>query len=175
VLQDVGIGTLDRRAEKSRDLPGAPDLPWDAPANLLHRRAWAHLSGQSRRLRVLTAALPRLPPSAASTYRTNEIYKSGSVEGSRANGGRGMTRRFDPRDLALRGRIGAYRLHASHDPRETTARARAVFRSSFERLVDPHGELPPQERLRRADAARRAHYARLARISATARKKPGRT
>lgn len=86
-----------------------------------------------------------------------------------------MTRRFDPRDLALRGRIGAYRLHASRDPRETTARARAVFRSSFERLVDPQGKLTVQERLRRAEAARRAHYARLARLSANARKKRGPT
>jgi hypothetical protein len=81
-----------------------------------------------------------------------------------------MTRRFDPEEMALRGRIGAYRLHASHDPRETTQRARATFRDAFERIVDPHNELPERERLRRAEAARRAHYARLARLSAAARK-----
>ena len=82
-----------------------------------------------------------------------------------------MNRRFDPRDLALRGRIGAYRLHASRDPRETTSKARATFRSSFEKLVDPEGRLPAGERLRRAEAARQAHYARLARLSANARRK----
>ena len=81
-----------------------------------------------------------------------------------------MRRQFDPGEMALRGRIGAYRLHASRDPRETTQRARAAFRDAFERMVDPHNELPEGERLRRAEAARRAHYARLARLSAVARK-----
>lgn len=82
-----------------------------------------------------------------------------------------MNRRFDPRDLALRGRIGAYRLHASRNPRETTAKARATFRNSFEKLVDPESRLPAAERLRRAEAARTAHYARLAWLSANARRK----
>jgi hypothetical protein len=85
-----------------------------------------------------------------------------------------LTRRFDPDEMALRGRIGAYRLHATRDPAETTRRARAAFRDAFERMVDPHNELPERERLRRAEAARRAHYARLARLSAVARKS-GRT
>lgn len=81
-----------------------------------------------------------------------------------------MRRQFDSDEMALRGRIGAYRLHASRDPRETTRSGRAAFRDSFERIVDPHNELPERERLRRAEAARRAHYARLARLSAVARK-----
>lgn len=72
--------------------------------------------------------------------------------------------------MALRGRIGAFRLHATRDPRETTERARATFRDGFQRLVDPHNELPERERLRRAEAARKAHYARLARLSAVARR-----
>jgi hypothetical protein len=70
---------------------------------------------------------------------------------------------------ALRGRIGAYRLHATHDPRETTEAARRAFWSSFEREVDPDGLLSPQERTRRADHARAAHFARLAYLSARAR------
>jgi hypothetical protein len=72
--------------------------------------------------------------------------------------------------MRLRGRIGALRLHATHDPRTTTAKARQVFRDSFEREVDPAGVLPEDERRRRADSARRAHYARLARLSALARR-----
>jgi hypothetical protein len=36
-------------------------------------------------------------------------------------------RRFDPRDMSLRGRIGAFALHARHDPKETTKPARAAF------------------------------------------------
>jgi hypothetical protein len=72
-------------------------------------------------------------------------------------------RRFDPRDMSLRGRIGAYALHARHDPRETTKPARAAFLARFEAEVDPEGRLPEDERRRRAHAALRAHMARLAR------------
>ncbi len=78
---------------------------------------------------------------------------------------------LDPERAALLGRIGAYRLHATHDPRETTARARAAFLSRFEREVDPNGTLPEHERRRRAEYARKAHFARLALASARARSK----
>ena len=81
-----------------------------------------------------------------------------------------MKRSFDPDEMALRGRIGAYRLHASRDSRETTRRARAAFRDAFDRMVDPRNELSDTERARRAEAARKAHYARLARLSAVARR-----
>jgi hypothetical protein len=74
---------------------------------------------------------------------------------------------------SMRGRIGAHRLHATHDPRITTAKARAVFESRWERDVDPEQVLDPQERARRADAARKAHFARLAYLSAKARAKRG--
>src|SRR5450759_5736534 len=70
---------------------------------------------------------------------------------------------------ALRGRIGAHRLHATHDPRETTKAARSAFWLSFEREVDPDGLLEPEERARRAAHARAAHFARLAYLSARAR------
>jgi hypothetical protein len=81
------------------------------------------------------------------------------------------SRRFDPADMALRGRIGAYRLHATHDPRETTVNARAAFLGRFEREVDPEGILPQSERQRRAEYARRAYFAQLARASAVSRAK----
>jgi len=73
--------------------------------------------------------------------------------------------------MSRRGRIGAYRLHATHDPKETTAAGRAAFLARFEREVDPDGALPVAERQRRAEMARRAHFARLARLSANARRK----
>jgi hypothetical protein len=72
----------------------------------------------------------------------------------------------------LRARIGAFRLHATHDPRETTAAARAAFLARFEREVDPNGVLPSSERTRRAEAAKKAYFARLAYLSARARR-PG--
>ena len=75
----------------------------------------------------------------------------------------------DPQDAALRGRIGAYRLHALHDARETTNKARGTFLKRFEDEVDPLGVLPPGERNRRAMSARKAYFHRLARKSALAR------
>ena len=67
----------------------------------------------------------------------------------------------------LRGRIGAYTLHAKHDPRETTAAARKAFGEKFYAHL-PQG-LSPAERERRATAARKAHMAQLAYLSAQAR------
>jgi len=78
---------------------------------------------------------------------------------------------YDPQEMARRGRIGAYRLHATHDPRETTKAARAAFLARFEREVDPDGTLAPEERARRAEAARKAYFAQLAHKSAKARRR----
>ncbi len=77
---------------------------------------------------------------------------------------------FDPGDMALRGRIGAYRLHATHDSREITSKARETFLGRFEREVDPDGTLPEAERLRRAEHAKKAYFSQLARKSAIARR-----
>ncbi len=74
-------------------------------------------------------------------------------------------------ERVLLGRIGAYTMLSRHDPREVTKKARAAFESKFERDVDPEGVLPVEERLRRAEMARKAHYARLALASAEARRK----
>jgi hypothetical protein len=76
---------------------------------------------------------------------------------------------LSPEIRALRGRLGAYALHAAHDPKLTTAAARSAFLSRFERDVDPHGTLPDAERQRRAAFAKKAHFARLALRSAQAR------
>jgi len=76
---------------------------------------------------------------------------------------------YDPDEMSRRGRIGAHRLHSLYDSRQLTAPGRAAFLAKFERDVDPDGVLPEQERLRRAMHARKAHFARLARLSAIAR------
>ena len=78
---------------------------------------------------------------------------------------------YDPKEMARRGRIGAYRLHATHDPKETTKAAREAFMARFEREVDPDGTLTPEERARRAEAARKAYFAQLAHKSAKARRR----
>jgi hypothetical protein len=73
-------------------------------------------------------------------------------------------------DRSLRGRIGAYRLHATHDPRAITKAARKAILQRFEHEVDPTAELPSGERTRRAQMAMRAYMARLAYRSARARR-----
>lgn len=69
----------------------------------------------------------------------------------------------------LRGRIGAYAQKARHDPAEMTAAARATFLGRFELEVDPDMRLAPADRARRAEAARKAYFARLALRSAEVR------
>jgi hypothetical protein len=76
-----------------------------------------------------------------------------------------------PEERSLRARIAAHSLHAQRDPRETTQKARATFLNRFDREVDPTGVLSPEERKRRAEHARKAHFAKLALKSAQARRK----
>jgi hypothetical protein len=74
-------------------------------------------------------------------------------------------------EAVLRGRVGGLTTHAKHSSDEIAARARAGFNARFEREVDPDGTLPVPERARRAEYARKAHFARLALASARARSK----
>ena len=77
---------------------------------------------------------------------------------------------LSPNEASLRGRIGAYTLHATHDSRETTANARAAFLAKFLDEVDPARVLPEDELQRRAEMAKRAYFARLALKSAKKRR-----
>jgi hypothetical protein len=72
---------------------------------------------------------------------------------------------------SLAGRIGGLTLAATHDPHEYTAPARHAFLAQFEHQVDPEGTLLPAERARRAEAARKLYFARLALKSAQARRR----
>lgn len=78
---------------------------------------------------------------------------------------------INPADMAMRGRIGAHVTHSRYDSRELTSSAREAFLSNFERQVDPDGVLSPEERRRRAEHAKKAHFSRLALKSAEARRK----
>jgi hypothetical protein len=77
---------------------------------------------------------------------------------------------FSPEERSLRGRIGAYRLHSQYDSKEITRAARTAFLAKWAREVDPDSVLPEAERDRRAEAALKAHMARLALKSAQARR-----
>ncbi|WP_222267407.1 hypothetical protein [Modestobacter marinus] len=75
-------------------------------------------------------------------------------------------------DRALIARLAAHESWAKAANRSArTAPARAALVSKFEREVDPNGVLPPAERARRAEHARKAHFTRLALRSAQARRK----
>ncbi len=69
---------------------------------------------------------------------------------------------------SLAGRIGAYALHAKHGA-DTGQAARSAFLRRFEDEVDPERVLMPDERATRAQAARNAHMAKLAYLSAKSR------
>lgn len=71
-----------------------------------------------------------------------------------------------------RARIAAFSLHAKYDSRDVTRAARAAFLARFESEVDPLSTLPVAERQRRAEAAKKAYFLRLARKSAALRAKP---
>jgi hypothetical protein len=73
-------------------------------------------------------------------------------------------------DLSLLGRLGAYSQHAKHPIAETTKAGLKAIWAKYEKQVDPDGSLLPEERARRAEAARRAHMARIALISAQKRR-----
>jgi hypothetical protein len=59
----------------------------------------------------------------------------------------------------------------TNDRSARTAPARKALLERFEREVDPDGVLPPEERARRADAARKAYYTKLALKSSQARRR----
>lgn len=77
----------------------------------------------------------------------------------------------NPEDRRAIARIAAYSKHATVDGREATRAARHAFlETRFEREVDPEGRLPVDERRRRASAARKAYFHRLALRSAQVRR-----
>ncbi len=67
-------------------------------------------------------------------------------------------------------RIGGLTRAASYDGRKVTEAARRGFMARFEDEVDPDRQLGQGERRRRAQAAMRAHMARLALRSARSRR-----
>jgi hypothetical protein len=69
----------------------------------------------------------------------------------------------------LRGRYAALTRWSLQDGVAGTAKARQAFRDRFIDQVDPERKLPEAERARRAEAARKAHYVRMAYRSAVAR------
>lgn len=79
-----------------------------------------------------------------------------------------------PAERTLHARLAAHESWAhTPDRAARTAKARAAALDRFERQVDPDGTLAPQERAKRAESARKAHFTRLALLSAQARRRRG--
>lgn len=76
---------------------------------------------------------------------------------------------LSPAERSTRARVAAFTRWAGEDPRPQMQKAREGFERRFLDEVDPNRVLPEAERNRRAAAARRAHFARLALASARAR------
>lgn len=88
-----------------------------------------------------------------------------------------MPSRLTPAQRTLRARLAAHEKWATTDPIEGTAAARAAGPGSIDywlNKVDPDHMLDDAERTRRAESAKKAHYARLAFKSAQARAQQGR-
>jgi len=75
-----------------------------------------------------------------------------------------------PTEATLRGRLRAHSLHARHDGRQITAKARIAFMARFEAEADPEGVLSAAERHRRASHLKKAYFLRLALKSAAKRR-----
>lgn len=75
-----------------------------------------------------------------------------------------------PEERRQRARLGGLTTAARHDAKAHTEPARKEFLARFEREVDPDGTLDPEERRRRATAARKLYFAQLAFKSARARR-----
>ena len=77
--------------------------------------------------------------------------------------------KLTPAERSLRSRLGALKVHSTG--RTNTAPARAAMTQRFLDEVDPEGVLPPAERARRAEYARRAHMTKLSLKASQARRK----
>ena len=74
-----------------------------------------------------------------------------------------------PEQRTLRARLAAHARRSKEDPTTNATRGQAGLLARFEREVDPDGVLPPAERARRAESARKAHMTRLSLASSKAR------
>ena len=76
-----------------------------------------------------------------------------------------------PQERRLRGQLAAHtRWAACEDRTAATAAATKASLGRFERQVDPDGTLPPEERAKRAESAKKAYMAKIQLAAAKARR-----
>lgn len=82
-----------------------------------------------------------------------------------------METSLTPAQRTLRAKVAAHTSWANTSDRAArTAKARQAAADRFEKLVDPDGLLPPDERKQRAASASKAHYLKMAAASAESRR-----
>lgn len=82
--------------------------------------------------------------------------------------------KLTPAERSIRAQIASHESWArTTDRAARTANARKAALDRFEQQVDPDGILPPAERARRAEHARKAHFLRMAYKSAQVRRRRG--
>lgn len=82
-----------------------------------------------------------------------------------------MKTSLTPAERRLRGKLASYESWAKTPDRSArTAPGRAAQLARFEKIVDPDGTMPPTARAQAAEAAKQAHYTRMALASAKARR-----
>ncbi|MGK3199592.1 hypothetical protein [Amycolatopsis sp. MEPSY49] len=81
-----------------------------------------------------------------------------------------------PEQRSMAARVASYTRWAMCDDRtNATAPARRGFDDRWTKQVDPDGTLPHEERVKRAEALRKAHFVRMALLSSQARARKRRT
>lgn len=73
-----------------------------------------------------------------------------------------------PAERTARARVAALSMHSQG--KTNTTKARAAFLARFEASVDPERRLSDRDRIIRAEMARKAYFAKLARRSAQKRR-----
>jgi hypothetical protein len=81
-----------------------------------------------------------------------------------------MPDQLSPTQRRLLASAAAYSRWAKEDPKKGTEPARAAAEARWLDEVDPKRQLPEDERLRRAERAKRAYFQKLALRSVTARR-----
>ncbi len=85
-----------------------------------------------------------------------------------------MPTSLSPTERTLRARLAAHEMHARNNGMQITAAARAAGPGQIQYwLAQIDADLPEEERLRRAEHLKAAHYTRLAYLSAKARRERG--
>ena len=110
----------------------------------------------------LVDAAPRAPRKRASRPKPEPMQPAQPVQaGHRGEHEPQGFAKLSPEQRKANARVGGLMLAATHDMNAVAAHARRGLWESYLRKADPDNKLPEKERVRRAEALRKAHYAKM--------------